>query len=367
MGSYIRRLSIHRLCLSVGVLAALVTGCEQRVNRRKGGIVISDSIIDLGELHSTEALEHDFVLTNQTQRTLVMNRIRTSCGCGKVDVVPETVAPGKSALVKVNIDHPGIGRRQVRVEVGSKSALDETAVAFLRWTVVPVNRIMVRPALLLAHVDPFSGCLAFDNGVRSVTVDYFYEEPKDRIENLEVRAEQFSEEDRLLEAEIERKGTRLTETGLYREEFEVTVGDVPISELPPTGSTIRVEIRAGNPGIEPGLLRLVVDRPRAVVLRPGSLFLGVVDKDAIVRAEAKIVLFNGERLPENCSVAIVEVPAWVSATIAKHRDGDSVLSVSTIPGRYPGKGVLSGIIRLSVVASTMEEICVVRLAGRIRG
>lgn len=71
-------------------------------------VVMSDSILDLGNFTCNDEQIREILLDNIGHHPLVVNDIITSCGCTTVEYSKEPVQSGKSLSIKVKYkaDHP---------------------------------------------------------------------------------------------------------------------------------------------------------------------------------------------------------------------------------------------------------------------
>ncbi|MFH1354826.1 MAG: DUF1573 domain-containing protein [Candidatus Omnitrophota bacterium] len=59
---------------------------------------------DFGEIEKAEIVEHNFTISNNSGKTLKIERVHTSCGCTASEVGNDTLLPGKSTQIKVKFD-----------------------------------------------------------------------------------------------------------------------------------------------------------------------------------------------------------------------------------------------------------------------
>lgn len=65
---------------------------------------VSSPEFDFGQVYAGEQVEHLFQLSNQGDAALVIDRVRSSCGCTAALLSESTLAPGESAELKVHFD-----------------------------------------------------------------------------------------------------------------------------------------------------------------------------------------------------------------------------------------------------------------------
>ncbi|MBT1076185.1 DUF1573 domain-containing protein [Geobacter grbiciae] len=66
-------------------------------------------VFDFGSISQGKKLEHVFKLMNKGDSPLTINRTKTSCGCTVANVSTKTIAPGKSADLKISFDSANFG------------------------------------------------------------------------------------------------------------------------------------------------------------------------------------------------------------------------------------------------------------------
>ncbi len=59
---------------------------------------------DFGRIREGEILEHAFTLKNDTQKTLNIKSVNTSCGCAVSEIKNKIILPGESTLIVVRFD-----------------------------------------------------------------------------------------------------------------------------------------------------------------------------------------------------------------------------------------------------------------------
>ena len=91
---------------------------------------------DFGKVKEGEVLKHDFVLKNESPKTLQINEVTTSCGCTVSEVKKKTLLPGESTAVEVSFKSKGYsGPVQQYVYVNTDS-LDNPVIKYIIKAVV---------------------------------------------------------------------------------------------------------------------------------------------------------------------------------------------------------------------------------------
>ncbi|MRR07722.1 MAG: DUF1573 domain-containing protein [Deltaproteobacteria bacterium] len=70
---------------------------------------VEKPVFDFGAIPQGKKLDHVFKLVNKGDAPLTINRTRTSCGCTVANVSTKTIAPGKSADLKISFDSANFG------------------------------------------------------------------------------------------------------------------------------------------------------------------------------------------------------------------------------------------------------------------
>ena len=94
-----------------------VSGCyAQELVKEQGNspaeIVEEEDVDDLylwdfGEIKKGEIAEHNFMIMNNTEETLRITKVHTSCGCTASEVEKDTLLPQESTQIKVKFDSKG--------------------------------------------------------------------------------------------------------------------------------------------------------------------------------------------------------------------------------------------------------------------
>jgi len=86
---------------------------------------------DFGQVKQGEILKHDFVFKNESQKTLNIKEVTTSCGCTASAVKNKTLLPGEDTTIEVKFNSKGyVGSVQQFVYVHTDS-LDKPIVKYI--------------------------------------------------------------------------------------------------------------------------------------------------------------------------------------------------------------------------------------------
>lgn len=72
-------------------------------------LVVDRPVFDFGAIPQGKKLDHIFKLMNKGDSPLTITRTRTSCGCTVASVSSKTIAPGKSAELRISFDSANFG------------------------------------------------------------------------------------------------------------------------------------------------------------------------------------------------------------------------------------------------------------------
>ena len=89
------------------VLFFLVISATVLLGEKAPQIKFGHESWDFGRVNQGEILTHVFPFSNEGDDTLLINRVRTSCGCTAALVSEEKVAPGKTGEIKVDLSTQG--------------------------------------------------------------------------------------------------------------------------------------------------------------------------------------------------------------------------------------------------------------------
>jgi hypothetical protein len=96
----------------VGVLKFPVTSTtlQQRPIKpvRVGGLLCQEPVWDFGTVDSVKnpRLSHEFTLVNESNETIKIKKIHSTCGCMVAEDFDKELTPGKSTKIKVNVQLP---------------------------------------------------------------------------------------------------------------------------------------------------------------------------------------------------------------------------------------------------------------------
>lgn len=92
------------------VLSFSLSGChpQRQENLLKEKPAASDPYLwDFGQVKAGEVLKHDFIFKNESDKTLTIKDVKTSCGCTVSEVKQKTLLPNETTLIVVQFDSEG--------------------------------------------------------------------------------------------------------------------------------------------------------------------------------------------------------------------------------------------------------------------
>jgi hypothetical protein len=93
----------------VGIIGFPVTSQQKQIKPiRAGGLLCQEPIWDFGSVDSVKnsRLAHEFILVNESQETVTIQKIHSTCGCMVAEDFDKKLLPGKSTKIKVNVQLP---------------------------------------------------------------------------------------------------------------------------------------------------------------------------------------------------------------------------------------------------------------------
>ncbi len=109
----------------------LLGGFPQPKSTAEETVTSQPYAFDFGRIKEGEVLKHDFVLKNDSGKTLNIKNVNTSCGCTVSKVGKKALRPGEDALIEVEFDSKGYsGTVQQFVYVNTDS-LDNPVIRYI--------------------------------------------------------------------------------------------------------------------------------------------------------------------------------------------------------------------------------------------
>jgi hypothetical protein len=95
---------MFRFLLALLMIFFLISGCRAE----QGDNILKDAYTwDFGVVKEGEVLKHEFILKNESAKTLSIKEVSTSCGCAASEVKKEVLLPGESTALEVRFKSKG--------------------------------------------------------------------------------------------------------------------------------------------------------------------------------------------------------------------------------------------------------------------
>ncbi|MDO9541466.1 MAG: DUF1573 domain-containing protein [Kiritimatiellia bacterium] len=108
------KLTLFLMPLFFLILSAICTIADAKPPRLAPNIVCNETEFFFGSAPNTETISHDFIILNEGESPLHVSAVRADCGCVAARLGNNTLAPGKSAALKVKFDLKGRSGKQIR-------------------------------------------------------------------------------------------------------------------------------------------------------------------------------------------------------------------------------------------------------------
>ncbi len=86
---------------------------------------------DFGQVKEGELLKHDFVLKNESDKTLTIKDVNTSCGCTISQVKKKILLPADSTAIEVRFDSKGYSGAAKQYVYVHTDSLDKPIIRFI--------------------------------------------------------------------------------------------------------------------------------------------------------------------------------------------------------------------------------------------
>lgn len=99
------------------LLLVLMYTCTATVSRNDASIGFSKEKHDFGTIPYKKEATYSFELSNPGKTMLIINDVKTSCGCTVPEWSKEPIRPGKKGQIKIKYDaaYPGVFHKTVKV------------------------------------------------------------------------------------------------------------------------------------------------------------------------------------------------------------------------------------------------------------
>lgn len=99
------------------LLFVLLCACSATLNRNDASISFSEEKHDFGTVSHKKETTCAFEFSNSGKTILIINEVKTSCGCTVPEWPKEPVRPGEKGIIKIKYDaaFPGVFHKTVEV------------------------------------------------------------------------------------------------------------------------------------------------------------------------------------------------------------------------------------------------------------
>jgi hypothetical protein len=157
------------LIIIIAVISIIILGCFQGSVSRVPKITISEEEWDFGKMKPGEKPVHRFIITNKGSENLLIERVRSSCGCVQTFISDTRILPGKSAELEAIFHTEGYEGKLEKIIYINSNDLD-----------IPEKRIKVKvevehqskPKIKISGIEQNMGLISQGNIVNlSLTIE----------------------------------------------------------------------------------------------------------------------------------------------------------------------------------------------------
>ncbi len=108
---------------------------------------VDEPVFDFGRVEQGEKVTHDFLFTNQGNRDLRVQSVKTSCGCTAAVIAADTIPPGTEGTIQATFDTKRFaGQKAKAIRVHTNDPLNPVTTLTLRGEITV--EVQVQPAQL---------------------------------------------------------------------------------------------------------------------------------------------------------------------------------------------------------------------------
>ncbi len=173
-----------RLTVVLACAAGLLFGARLSGEAASARAVFKETSFDFGKVKQGEILTHEFVFRNAGDKTLVVERVETSCGCTAALASADQIAPGQTGRIKVSMDthgYTGLMRRFVYVlsndsENGRRELSVSADIEVAPMPRIDINKYNIDLGLSLEGEAPSTAIVIRNTGQRELSVEMSHQE-----------------------------------------------------------------------------------------------------------------------------------------------------------------------------------------------
>ena len=130
----------------------------------KPKLLIKERVWDFGAIKQHKTAKHNFLVKNEGKETLIIKRLRTTCGCTAALTTKERIAPGESGEIKVTFSS---GYRQGRVTKYVYVESNDPDEPLLKLTVMGIVEVVLSPQINVNPSNIYLGIIWVADKIKS--------------------------------------------------------------------------------------------------------------------------------------------------------------------------------------------------------
>lgn len=100
---------------NINVTATIAEYFSPEVDSLAPKAKLTETIYGYGTIHQGDKVNHDFLITNDGQKPLIIRKAKCTCGCIKISTTKTEINPGESAMIHVDFDSFGKEGKDSRI------------------------------------------------------------------------------------------------------------------------------------------------------------------------------------------------------------------------------------------------------------
>lgn len=116
--------------LFTALIFFLLSACSTTVNSNDGSISFSKANHDFGAIPYKKEAIYSFEFTNPGKTMLIINDVKTSCGCTVPEWPKDPIRPGEKGMIKIKYDaaFPGVFHKTIEVFYNGQASPDSLGI-----------------------------------------------------------------------------------------------------------------------------------------------------------------------------------------------------------------------------------------------
>lgn len=142
-----QRLALLDVRMTMALMGLVVTALASPLATAAPAIMSPTPVYEFGEMDNSQKVSHDFVIKNVGDEPLVINDVKSTCGCTVAKLENKTIQPGQETTIGATFNLKGKqGNQRKRITVMSNDPQQPNY--FLEFQGVAVATINMEPRLL---------------------------------------------------------------------------------------------------------------------------------------------------------------------------------------------------------------------------